>query len=228
MPYPRQHAAPGGLFADVLAGGGSLLSEQLPDVPAHPGVVRARNRIVAALADVVVVVEGGSRSGALLTAGAAADVGVEVLAVPGDVRAPGSVAPHQLLREGATVCTGPDDLFAALGAARPLTLTLAVPGGSGPSGATRRPADDVGGGGRSGSPPAASVLPAPVLTELRRRWPRPVHVGPLAAVSGVPIGQVLAAVTRGLVAGELAESSEGVRLRRSPPTGGGGGDRPAP
>src|SRR5690606_1664623 len=100
VPYPRAHAVPGGLFDRVLDTGGALASELLPDEPPRAWQVRARNRLVAALVDVVVVVEGGARSGSLLTATAAADRGVTVMAVPGDVRAPGSVAPHRLLAEG--------------------------------------------------------------------------------------------------------------------------------
>lgn len=208
VPYPREHARPGGLFDAVVASGGSVLSEQLPGVEPRPWVVRARNRLVAALADVVVVVEGGDRSGSLLTATAAAEVGVEVLAVPGDVRAPGSVAPHRLLREGATPCTCPDDVLSALAAARPLPPPASPVAG--------RAASPVGvDPGRPGVG-AATVLPDELHRVLAQRWPRPVHVGVLAEEAGVAVGAVLAAVTRGVVAGELAESATGVRLRRAP------------
>ncbi|MFP5309018.1 MAG: DNA-processing protein DprA [Actinomycetes bacterium] len=191
VPYPRPHAEPGGLFDRVRAGGGALLSEQPPDVPAHPGVVRARNRIVAGLVDAVVVVEGGGRSGALVTAGHAADLGVPVLAVPGDVRAPGSVAPHRLLGEGAAPCTGPADLLAAVGAATPAT-------------------PDV----RPGAPPG--VLPPALWRVLADAWPRPVPLDVLAERAGLAVGPLLAAVTRGRVAGLVAEGSDGVRLARAP------------
>lgn len=195
--YPREHARPGGLFDRVLHDGGSLVSEHLPSMRPRPGVVRSRNRIVAALADVVVVVEGADRSGSLVTAGVAADLGRDVLAVPGDVRAPGSAAPHRLLREGAGVAASPDDVVAAVAAARPLGLAEVA----------------------AAAVPAPTTLPEPMFVELARRWPRPVHVGRLVEVTGMPVGAVLAAVTRGVVAGEIAESAEGVRMRREPPTG---------
>lgn len=188
VPYPRPHAAPGGLFERVLAAGGAILSEYLPGTPPRPPYVRARNRVVAALTDAVVVVEGGARSGSLVTAGAAADLGVPVLAVPGDVRAPGSAAPHRLLREGAAPCTGPEDLLAAL-------QTDGVAGG-----AAERP----------------SVLPAPVRAELARRWPRPVRTDDLSAATGIPVGSLLAAVTRAQIAGEVVDGPEGLRLTRAP------------
>lgn len=194
VPYPRPHARRGGLFERVLEGGGAIISEVPPSTQPRPGHVRARNRLVAALAEVVVVVEGGPTSGALVTASEAADIGVDVLAVPGDVRAPGSAAPHRLLAEGAGVCAGPDDLLAALGAA------AATPG-----------ADGVG-----NDAPAVSALPPPVAAVLAAAWPRPLRPDQIADRAGVGIGTVLAAVTRARVAGVLAASAEGVRLRRAP------------
>jgi DNA processing protein len=192
--YPRPHAGPGGLFDRVLQHGGSLLSELLPHAPAHPGNVRARNRIVAGLVDAVVVVEGGARSGALVTATAAADAGVPVLAVPGDVRAPGSVAPHRLLGEGAAPCTSPADLLEALG----------------------RRSDDAGADRRGAAPAAVSVLPEEVHRVLAAAWPRPVPVDDLAVATGRPAPALLGALTRARIAGETSEDTSGIRLRRAP------------
>ncbi len=73
-----------------------------------------RNRLIAALAAGVVVVEAPRRSGALVTAQLATDLGRMVWAVPGPVDAPSSEGCHALLREGATICTGAADLDAAL------------------------------------------------------------------------------------------------------------------
>lgn len=185
--YPRPHATSGGLFERVREGGGALVSEYLPGTPPRPPFVRARNRIVAGLVDAVVVVEGGHRSGSLVTAGVAAELGTPVLAVPGDVRAAGSAAPHRLLRDGAIPCTGPEDL---------LTLLHADPA----AGPGARP----------------SVLPAPVRAELARRWPRPVRIDDLAATSGLAVGGLLAAVTRAQIAGEVVDGPEGLRLSQPP------------
>jgi DNA processing protein len=196
--YPRPHAEPGGLFDRVVDHGGTLLSEHLPGARPHAGNVRARNRIVAGLADVVVVVEGGPRSGALVTATEAAERGVPVLAVPGDVRAPGSVAPHRLLAEGAGPCTAPADLLEALGTHVP------------PGAAT----DTVTAGSAARS--AASVLPGDVRALLVEAWPRPVAIDELAARCGRPAAVLLGALTRARVAGETAEDTGGVRLRRAP------------
>lgn len=198
--YPRPHARRGGLFERALAGGGAIVSELLPTEQPRPHNVRARNRVVAGLVDVVVVVEGGPTSGSLVTATDAADAGVEVMAVPGDVRAAGSAAPHQLLREGAAACTDPEDLLAALSAR--LSVAEAAPARGG---------DD---------PVDLSVLPAPLATVLREAWPRPLRTDQLADRSGVAIGAVLAAVTRGRISGAVVETAEGVRLTRPPSIGG--------
>lgn len=193
--YPRPHARPGGLFDRVVEAGGALVSEFLPGSRPRAHRVRSRNRLVAGLADVVVVVEGGARSGSLLTATAAVDRGTTVLAVPGDVRAPGSAAPHRLLSEGAAPCTGPTDLLDALG--------VAAAAGAGDGDASGR-----------GGPP--SVLPEPVRAALAAAWPRPVALDELARGTGMTAGVLLAALTRARVAGEVAQSVEGATLRRAP------------
>jgi DNA processing protein len=215
--YPRPHATRGRLFDQVVEAGGTIASELLPWQPPRPGSVRARNRIVAALADVVVVVEGGEHSGALLTASAAADRGVPVLAVPGDVRAPGSAASHKLLAEGAGPCTSPGDVLDVLPmsvATVPADATAVATAGAtgdrtshGPSAGTAEVAAPIG------------PLPPVVHLALVRAWPRPLRVDELAAASGCPPAQLLAALTRARVAGVIAEGVDGVRLRRSPVAG---------
>jgi DNA processing protein len=194
--YPRPHARPGGLFEAIVAAGGGLVSEQLPGVPPKAGIVRARNRIVAGLADAVVVVEGGTRSGSLLTATAALERGRPVLAVPGDIRRPGSAAPNRLLSEGAGTCTDPSDLLAALpvtaGPQAVLAAPAAVPAGS------------------------VTVLPSDVHRLLATAWPRAIVRDELIARSGRPAGEVLAALTRAQLAGEVVERADGLVLHRRP------------
>jgi DNA processing protein len=77
--YPDRHQ---GLF-DSIADGGGLLTEYPPGTPPRHRQFPARNRIVAALADVVIVVEAARRSGALITARLARDLGIPLVAVPG-------------------------------------------------------------------------------------------------------------------------------------------------
>jgi DNA processing protein len=111
VPYPVRNQE---LFARI-EGNGAVVSEYAPGVPAEAFRFPARNRIVAALSRAVVVVEGGERSGSLITADHALDLGLTVFAVPGPVTSPLSHAPHQLIREGATLVRGPEDVLIALG-----------------------------------------------------------------------------------------------------------------
>lgn len=194
--YPREHARAGGLFERVLDHGGTILSELLPTTPPRPAVVRTRNRVLAGLADVVVVVEGSARSGALLTAGAAAELDRTLLAVPGDVRAPGSAAPHLLLAEGAAPCTGPADVLAALGADMRSVRA---------EGAAVVPVTH-----------AASLLPAPVRVALEAAWPRPLTIESLIERSGTPVPVLLGALARARAAGEVTTDPAGVLLLRRP------------
>ena len=74
-----------------------------------------RNRIIAALSAASVIVEGAVTSGAMITAAAAAECGRQVFAVPGRAGELLSSGPHKLLREGAALCEGAEDIFAELG-----------------------------------------------------------------------------------------------------------------
>lgn len=92
----------------------------------------ARNRLIAGLADAVVVVESHATGGSLHTVDAALERAVPVLAVPGPVRSPASAGTNGLLAERAIPCCGVDDVLVALG------LEGAVPRRAGPPG-QRRP-----------------------------------------------------------------------------------------
>lgn len=109
--HPRANSA----LARRIAGTGMLLSEFPGDAPASPWRFPCRNRVIAGLARAVVVVEGGERSGSLLTAGFAMDLGRDVLAVPGEAGRRLSAGPHKLLREGAHLCESADDVLDVMG-----------------------------------------------------------------------------------------------------------------
>lgn len=110
VPYPAANAP---LHA-AIARQGLVISEHPPGTTAFPGSFPRRNRIIAALADVVVVVEAGLKSGALITAQLADALGRPVAAVPGSIENPQSAGSNQLLRDGAHVVTSPDDVLAML------------------------------------------------------------------------------------------------------------------
>ena len=105
--YPASNRA---LYRRVRQAG-LLTTEFAPAVRPAPGFFPRRNRIIAALADAVVVVQAGGRSGALITAGHALDIGREVLAVPGPVGLAASEGVHALLRDGAAVATSASDII---------------------------------------------------------------------------------------------------------------------
>ncbi|MDP9296262.1 MAG: DNA-processing protein DprA, partial [Actinomycetota bacterium] len=98
-----------------IAAAGALVSEYPPGVPAEPFRFPARNRLVAGLARALVVVEGAAGSGSLITADHALEIGRTVFAVPGVVTNPLTQAPHELIREGATLIRGVGDLLHDLG-----------------------------------------------------------------------------------------------------------------
>ena len=109
--YPAAHSK---LAEDILAAGGALVS-QFPDGTApRRHNFPARNYTMAALSEVVVVVEAAEGSGALITAEAALDLNKEVMAVPGSVFSPLSVGTHALLRDGAGLVQNARDVLAVL------------------------------------------------------------------------------------------------------------------
>jgi len=105
--YPPVHRR---LFRD-LGRHGLLVSEFLPTEPALPHHFPKRNRIIAALARAVVVVEAGERSGALITVDHGLDLGREILAVPGSVRNPQARGTNALIRDGARLLTSPEAIL---------------------------------------------------------------------------------------------------------------------
>jgi DNA processing protein len=108
--YPRSSAD---LWRDV-AQHGLLLSEAPLGAPAARWRFPARNRLVAALADAVVVVESSTKGGSMYTVEEALRRDRPVLAVPGSVRSPASSGTNALLVEGATVCRGAADVLTLL------------------------------------------------------------------------------------------------------------------
>jgi DNA processing protein len=112
-PGPRAHTS---LRARVVAGGGALISEHHPDVGATKGTCPRRNRIIAALADAVLIVEAPLRSGALITARHGLELGRQVLVAPGRVGDWSTAGALALLRETpARPLVGLDEMVADLG-----------------------------------------------------------------------------------------------------------------
>src|SRR5881394_165443 len=115
VPYPVGHRA----LHRMIAEKGLVLSENPPGAHAHKGAFPRRNRIIAALAPVTIVVEAGFRSGALNTASQALELNRTVAAVPGPIDSEQSRGSNQLLRDGATVIAAPEDALSLLGLSTP-------------------------------------------------------------------------------------------------------------
>jgi DNA processing protein len=108
--YPRENVP----LARAIESQGAILSQFPPGMPALAGHFPARNRTLAGLALGVVVVEAAERSGALITAGFAGDLGRETFAVPGRITSPTSVGANRLIQDGAKLVTRWQDIVSEL------------------------------------------------------------------------------------------------------------------
>lgn len=171
-----------------LTDGGVVLSEVPPGVAGAPWRFPVRNRVLAGLAQAVVVVESAGSGGSMHTVREALDRDVPVLGVPGPVQSPVSAGPHELVSDGATLCTGAQDVLDLLGLANGVPV---VP--------DPRPRPE---GAAAQVLEAAAWLPTPVT-----------H---LAQSVDLPVVQVLAEV-EALRRDGWVEVMDGVVLRRSRP-----------
>jgi len=106
--YPAVHES---LATRILENGGGILSEYAPGTPAYPNQFLARNRIVSGLCVATVIIEAPKRSGTLVTAKHALDQGREVFVVPGPAVHPHFQGSHELIRVGARLVRGADDIL---------------------------------------------------------------------------------------------------------------------
>jgi DNA processing protein len=109
--YPRSHAE----LASRIREKGAVVSEYPPGIEPAPWRFPARNRIIAGLCAATVVVEARERSGALITADFALELGRDVFAVPGEITSLLAAGTNDLLRQGAAPLLAAEDVLAALG-----------------------------------------------------------------------------------------------------------------
>lgn len=173
--YPEENAD----LAEEIRAKGCRISEQPMGMQPQARHFPLRNRIVSGLSRAVVVVEAAARSGSLITAKTALDQGREVLAVPGhpfDARATGC---NMLLRDGAILVRGPQDVLEAVGGeVLPFALP-AVP--SSAQAAVLRP--------KAVRPTAASPLPGPQPTRRSLADISQVHSDILARLGPSPLAE---------------------------------------
>ncbi|MBL7222457.1 MAG: DNA-protecting protein DprA [Candidatus Brocadiae bacterium] len=165
--YPQENTA----LAQAVADHGAVLSEFPLHTPAWPANFPRRNRIVSGLALGVLVVEAATKSGALVTADCALAQGREVMAVPGRVDRRQSHGCHWLLKQGARLVEGANDVLDALG---DVALALAPPRPKAP----RAPIE---------LPPEHAAVLAAVADE-------PTHIDTITAACGLPAHAVAGAL----------------------------------
>jgi DNA processing protein len=169
--YPPEN----GRLAAEVARSGAVISQFPMGTAPLPQHFPARNRIIAGLTLGTVVVEAAERSGALITARCAGELGREVYAVPGNVSAPGSQGANALIQDGAKLVQGWEDVVAEW----PREWQKALK----PSGATTRGIED----GPAVGPDARAILA--LLGD------EPVAADAVAERSGLPSSQVSAGLT---------------------------------
>ncbi len=106
--YPRSKL---GLHRRIAAGGGAAISERPPGVPPEKWAFPARNRIMAAIGGMTIVVEGANPSGSLITADEVVRLNRLLGAVPGPVTSRTSAGPHALIRDGAVLVRDAQDVL---------------------------------------------------------------------------------------------------------------------
>ncbi len=178
--YPRANAP----LRERIAAGGLLLSELAPGDAADAGSFPRRNRIIAALSRVTLVVEAPHRSGALITADHALELGRTVAAVPGPIDVAACAGSNQLLRDGAQVICGAEDLLQLAGVRAGRGPRLEPPAGE----VERRMWDSLAGG--------------------------PADADALVAGSGLPAAACLAALGRLELDGRVESTLTGQFVRR--------------
>ena len=109
--YPREHTT----LAESIARDGLVVSEYPPGTPPLPFHFPMRNRLISGLSMAVVVVEANEKSGSLITAACALEQGREVMAVPGSVLSGRNRGAHALIRDGAKIVEGVEDIVDELG-----------------------------------------------------------------------------------------------------------------
>ncbi|BDE05272.1 hypothetical protein WPS_05480 [Vulcanimicrobium alpinum] len=184
--FPPRHRE---LGTRIAAGGGAVVSPFPPENHPEPWQFLARNAVIAALADAVVVVEAAARSGALNTAGHAADRGTPVLAFPGDVDRPKAAGCNALIRDGATLVRDVADVLASL------PLPLAPP-----------PRERT----RSASPDPAD--PEPVRRVIAALEDGASDAGTLADRIAIPAAELFALLTELELSGRIVSGRDGYAL----------------
>jgi DNA processing protein len=191
--YPPENRRLAGRIVEA----GAVVSQFAPGTRPLPYHFPERNRVIAGLTLAVVVVEAAEKSGALITAGFAAELGREVLAIPGRVNSPESRGAHRLIQDGAALVQDAEEVIAAL----PARWQACVKGTTGRD--TR--------GGTAPAAPTERGDSGRVLTALGED---PVTIDEVIERSGVPAGRASALLLELELAGRVRQL-DGKRFARA-------------
>lgn len=179
--YPARHRA----LAHKIAAHGAIVSEWPLGTPARAAHFPQRNRLIAALALGVLVVEAAPRSGSLITARLANELGRDVFAMPGSIHAPLAQGCHALIRDGAKLTAVPFDVLEEYG--------LGEPAAQAPAG-TVRAGNPGPNAGESGEPETAGGAQAnravAAAASLRTEAASPVTPSEQAVLAALGYGPV--------------------------------------
>ncbi|MDD2647415.1 MAG: DNA-processing protein DprA [Eubacteriales bacterium] len=114
--YPLSNAR---LYSRILEQGGAIVSENPPSTPSRSWLFPLRNRLIAGLSDATLLCEADIKSGSWHTVSSAISQGKDVFCVPGQIAVQGSRLPHKLIREGARLVSGADDIMEDMSWDRP-------------------------------------------------------------------------------------------------------------
>jgi DNA processing protein len=173
--YPPEHAE----LAESVTRAGALLSEAPMGMAPQRGMFHSRNRLISGLARAVVIVEANEKSGALITAAHAAEQGRDVVAVPANVDSSYSGGALRLLRDGARLIRGIDDLLEDLLGARAAEIAPTDTG------------SPAAAGPRAAAPKPAPTQPVGLDGDQQRVWDflaEPRHADEISRELGIPIG----------------------------------------
>lgn len=176
--YPARHRT----LAHEIAARGAIVSEWPLGTPARASHFPQRNRLIAALAVGALVVEAAPRSGSLITARLANELGRDVFAMPGSIHAPLAQGCHALIRDGAKLTAAPLDVLEEYGLGE-ATAHIAQHSGSSPDNA-----DAAGTAGQRAGEPAAKAGSAVAAAEIKDAPPEtPAERSVLAALGYGPV-----------------------------------------
>jgi DNA processing protein len=113
--YPPENAD---LYKAIIKNNGTILSEMMPGTNIDPALFPRRNRLIAGLADGIILIEAAARSGSLITAKNAVEQGKEIFVVPGHPSDPRSKGGNTLIKQGAALVDSSEDVLEMLNITR--------------------------------------------------------------------------------------------------------------